>query len=160
MSQLSPSLSLQPPDRSALSDEKALTNLAADLIDYVYGTGFLPAYCKLPGTEIRVDPASLVVRLALAFLGSETEAVGSLDDIKPTVLDSMDLQPIEDFARWGVDNTECDDRKLVERVSWQSWTLKPAFQRSDYADDVETAPYESPMILTEWAEYDGHVVSY
>ena len=153
-------LSAEPADGTALSDEKALTNLAADLIDYAYGTGFLPAYCKLPGTDIRVAPASLVVRLALAFSGSDAEAVGPLDINEPTLLDGMNIPSEKELASWLPHGPQYAAQGVLEDMSLQAWTFKPAFQRGDYADDVETASYERPMILTEWAEYDGHVVPY
>lgn len=145
---------------AALPDEKALTGLAASLIDYTYGTGFLPAYCQLPGTDIRVDPASLVLRLALGFSGSDAEAVGPLDIGESTLLDGVNLPSQESFAGWLPHGTQYATRSILEETALQAWTLKPAFQRDCYAGDVETAPYERPMILTEWAEYDGHVVPY
>ncbi|MDY7009917.1 MAG: hypothetical protein SVV80_04105 [Planctomycetota bacterium] len=152
--------SLRTTGGSVLSDDKALTDLSVGLIDYVYGTGFIPAYCELPGADIRIDPANLVVRLAFALLGSDAEAVGPLDIDEPTLLDGLDIPSKDVLEKWLPHGSQYAAQSVLDDLSDQAWTLKPAFKKDDYPDDVETAQYEMPMILTEWAEYDGHVVSY
>ena len=150
-------LSVPTVNGSALPDGSALTALARCMVEYVYGTGYLPVWCELPGAGLRVDPTTLLVRLALAMLGKEKDAIGPLENVQPDVVENMRLA-LQDPG-WQEYRKQYNDGKIDRELFCQAWTLKPAWRKEDYAHDVQAAPYERPMILTEWAEYDGHVVS-
>ena len=127
-------------DEKALPDEKALIGLAEELICRVYGTGFLPSCCKLPGTDLGITPDSMVLRLSLAFLGSQAEAVGEIKMGETTLMEGMNAPSNKEFASWMPHGSQYGVQNIVEGMALQAWTFKPAFQKGEYADDIQTAP--------------------
>lgn len=122
-----------------------IADISREIVDSIRGSGYLPA--ALSDRSGRISPEVALILLACHALGRKPSDVSRWNatvDAIPGVAEATER--VEGYRAWAPHGPQYHQAGILKHFRLQAWTLKPAFTRDQYPDDVKLGRDLNPMI--------------